>query len=105
MKDHEGATALDYAASERYSNIDRMLLDDHDANPNTQDLEARIPLTWAARNGHIETVQILVDDTDDVDHEGQYGITLLENAARYGHNDVIRFLAEQGASLTRRIRM
>jgi ankyrin repeat protein len=46
-----------------------------------------------------------VDDTDHVHHEGQYGMTLLEKAARYGNNDVIRFLAEQGASLTRGIRM
>ena len=54
----------------------------------------------AARNGHIEVVEYLLDHGAQVDAKGVFGGTGLHWAAINGHRQTVEFLISRGASLT-----
>jgi inorganic pyrophosphatase len=57
------------------------------------------PLTDAAQNGDIKTMQTLLDSGVDINGMDSAGRTALTTAALRGHIDVVKFLIEKGASL------
>jgi ankyrin repeat protein len=54
----------------------------------------------AARNGHTDVVEYLLDQGAKVDAKGVFGGTGLHWAAMHGHLDTVRFLVSRGASLS-----
>jgi ankyrin repeat protein len=57
------------------------------------------PLIYAAGYGHVEVVQMLLEDGANVDRAEEYGFTALHVAAANGHLDVCRLLLDWGATV------
>jgi ankyrin repeat protein len=53
----------------------------------------------AARNGHTEVVEYLLDHGAAIDAKGVFGATALHGAAINGHRNVVELLVTRGASL------
>jgi ankyrin repeat protein len=53
-------------------------------------------LTEAAKDGHLETVQYLIENGADIHADNDYA---LQWAAGNGHLDVVRYLVENGADI------
>ena len=65
-----------------------------------QDIDKCTALCWAARNGHIETVKLLLDRGANIEAMiGDTEETALSFAARSGHMQVVRLLLEKGANM------
>ena len=56
-----------------------------------------IRLVVAARKGHRDVVQQLLEAGADKESKGKYGATALMWAAENGHQDVVRELLQSGA--------
>ena len=54
-------------------------------------------LTWAAYNGHLETVRALIDARADVNLPNHRGHTALKLATRWGHTEIEALIEESGA--------
>ena len=67
------------------------------ANPNLTDEHGKTPLHCAARNGHVESMSLLLEAGADKDQANNQGATPLYIAAQKGHLDVVRHLVEVGA--------
>jgi ankyrin repeat protein len=114
-----GQTALMLAAVENHAPVVTMLLA-AGANPNARTVEytfqklvggaggiihdrpqgALTPLILAARQGALESAELLVDGGADIDaEEPQYGFTALQTAIFNGHYALARRLVEKGANL------
>ena len=66
------------------------------------DFDNRLPIHYAAKNGHIECIKVLLEygaDIHSADIENETPITL---AAFYGHTECVRYLLEQGANVNDR---
>ncbi|KAH8691253.1 ankyrin repeat-containing domain protein [Talaromyces proteolyticus] len=104
-------TGLHLAALFGLTNTIQALLEDgHD--PDAKDTGGRTPLLYAARSGHEEVVQLLLNGGADINAKGQgpgrdggnhyysyYDQTALMYAARNGHTVVVRLLLEKGADI------
>jgi ankyrin repeat protein len=58
---------------------------------NASDSEVDTPLMWAAEEGQIEAVQILLDYGVDINSKNKEGLTALHWAIRADHLDVLSF--------------
>ncbi|EAQ84384.1 hypothetical protein CHGG_08398 [Chaetomium globosum CBS 148.51] len=100
LGNQQGATALWVAAQQGHTEIAIMLLDKL-AQP-TVSLSGRQPIHQAAQNGHLKMVQLLVDWGSNIDcqipHRGALKITPLWLASHCGHDAIVEFLLEKGAS-------
>ncbi|MCC6796214.1 MAG: ankyrin repeat domain-containing protein [Candidatus Hydrogenedentes bacterium] len=67
--------------------------------------ETKNELIEAARNGHPETLQSLLDHGALIDAQDAQGMTALHHAAKNGHNGVVEVLVQNGANKTIRDRM
>ena len=67
----------------------------------TQDNEFRhrLAIHLAARNGHIEIVQLLLDHGTHVNAPGANDSTPLHEAALYQHLDIVKLLVDKGANI------
>ena len=65
-----------------------------------RDDSGRTPLSWAASNGHLEVVKLLVHDASvEVDsRDSEYGQTPLSWAAESGHLKVVELLAQEAGA-------
>jgi ankyrin repeat protein len=63
----------------------------------SSDVFRHTPLTFAARNGHVEVVQVLLEAGTNMDRSSASGWTALHVAARYERLDVCRLLLDWGA--------
>jgi ankyrin repeat protein len=74
---------------------------DAGANPNIQNERGRTILTWTAREGTEEAVEILLDAGADPDLRGDYPsgeeVTALMLAARHENKEVVEALLSAGA--------
>ena len=52
-------------------------------------------LRWAAYNGNLEVVKILIENGADIHANNDWA---LKEASFYGHSEVVKFLIENGAS-------
>jgi ankyrin repeat protein len=59
-------------------------------------------LEMACQEGHLEVVQILVDNGANVNDRGFLGFTPIRVAARNGHLEIVKYLAEKGAEIDAR---
>ena len=67
-------------------------------NPDARDARNNYTgIHWAARNGHLAIVRLLLEAGADKDAGKQNGITALQLASLYGHLGVVRLLLEAGA--------
>ena len=62
--------------------------------------DGRTPLHWAACNGHVAFVELLVAANAQINHRDSAGTTPLCYAARNGQLDVVRALLNAGADKT-----
>jgi len=92
----DGRTALHVASSHgRIAVI--MLLLEHGANVNAQDLYGYTPLHEAAKEGHTEVVQLLLKYGSNANVQKKDGWTALHLAAPRGYLQVVKVLLERGA--------
>jgi ankyrin repeat protein len=100
-RDNNGLTALHLAAFHgHYDAVHRLL--DNGANACKVDVSGWHALHMAAFNGHIAVVETLISTESNMkfmDYPDKDGCTPLLVAARQGKADVVRLLAEHGASL------
>jgi ankyrin repeat protein len=87
------ARAGDLAEMQRLVGHDPGLLD-------ARDIDARTPLMWASREGHVGVVRWLVDNGAGIDERCSWGCTALFFACNKGHASVVRMLVEKGADPT-----
>ena len=59
-------------------------------------------LSWAIKEGHEATINILLDEGADLESRDSYGRTPLSWAAEKGHKAFINMLLEKGADLESR---
>ena len=69
------------------------------ASLETRDGHSATPLHWAARNGRVDLVQVLLDQGANIDATDCNSGTALCWAARGGHADVVGLLIARGATL------
>ena len=70
-----------------------------DVNFNKTANPSCIPLTCAAKQGHLEAAQILIDSNADIEMTDDSHMTALMWAAENGHTDVVRLLLSKGADV------
>jgi ankyrin repeat protein len=102
--EHEGATALDFAAEGCADRLVARLLQ-RGADPNAHAVEADTPIIWAARNGCPETLRMLLARGARVEDQPRGGGTPLErlisvSAFHDGHLECARLLVRAGANTT-----
>ena len=61
-------------------------------------------LIYAAQQGHIDIVKLLLDNHADINAMSKLGQTALAQAAFHKHLDVVKLLLEHGAKLDERLR-
>ncbi|KAJ5903341.1 Pfs NACHT and ankyrin domain protein [Penicillium tannophilum] len=67
------------------------------------ELTTETPLSWAARDGKFEIVELLLlDKTVPVNDDQEGGMPALVGAIRSGHKDIARLLVESGADVNHR---
>lgn len=95
-----GESALALAAGEGRTQIVRALLE-AGANPNHLETISW-PLTNAARYGHVDVVELLLNYDAEPDSVDDTGETALHAAAAQGHEKIVELLIEAGANARQR---
>ena len=76
--------------------MDEQLMQQANAETDLKDNDGRIPLSWAAGQGHEAVVRLLVERDDvKVDSQDNSGQTPLSRAAAYGYETVVKLLVER----------
>ena len=68
-------------------------------NSNTAISAKDTDLHRAAKNGHAETVSLLLDNGADINAKNRDGQTALHVAAKYGHDAIVSLLLDNGADI------
>ncbi|KAK5637085.1 hypothetical protein RRF57_012797 [Xylaria bambusicola] len=80
--------------------VARLLLEEDAADlDSTDSIYGRTPLLWAARDGHLDIVQILLDRGANIDMDDNEGYSPLSWAAENGHVEVTKLLLDKGADM------
>jgi ankyrin repeat protein len=98
LRDENGYTALIIAAYENQPAAVDLLLKRH-ADPCATDLKGDNALMGVAFKGELDIAERLVGRCD-VNHRNKAGETAVMMAALFGHEDIIRLLAQRGADLS-----
>lgn len=94
--DHDGWTALHYAAFGGYTEICKFLLDQR-ANIDARAPNGATPLMLAARQGHFEAAKLLVWEIADPNLKTDLGASALGFAIRGKHAEIEKLLRVAGA--------
>ncbi|KAL8599445.1 hypothetical protein ACOMHN_066464 [Nucella lapillus] len=97
-QDHEGRTALLYAACNGHSDTAEQLIQ-HGADVNAQNEWGDTPLFCAVRNGHTDTSQVLIRHGADVNVHYEWGDTPLLCAVWHDLSDTAELLIRHGADV------
>ncbi len=95
------------AASRGRSEVVKLLLE-HGAKPNRHIglflvfTDVDTPISTAAENGYLESVQALIDGRADVNFKHQFGFSALHKAIVHSHLEVFNLLIENGADIHQR---
>lgn len=93
----ERTTALHLAARNGQLPVVRLLLQpQHHMDIDVQDMAGKTALYWAAGDGHLTTVEYLIEMNADIDIKTVNGWTPLHAAARAGRDEVLSLLLSQG---------
>ena len=93
IKDGEGWTLLHHACYRGWFEVVKMLVHQHDADPDDRNNFHCTPLHWAAFGGHCEIARYLVNELSCDPHaENKRGNTPLQIACWRGNLEVIEFL-------------
>ena len=95
--DIDGKTALHLAATAGHLSTVR-LLQERGAEANIQDHSRNLPIHYAARDGHIQVVEMLISDAN-ANFQGYSGRTVLNLGAMCGHESIVRLMLDQNAML------
>ena len=87
-----GWTALHYAAAIGNNEIVRLLLD-HSAYIDVESPNKTTPIMMAAREGHILTVKLLLDEGADATLKNELGMSAIDFAEKHEHRDIAEGLA------------
>ena len=76
-----------------------LLLDREERRPNIdyETTQGYTALSWAAKNGRVRTIEVLLDRGSEINRIARDGKTALLHAAMNGQNDSVRLLIERGA--------
>ena len=76
-----------------------LLLDREERRPNIdhETKQGYTALSWAAKNGRVRTIEVLLDRASEINRVARDGKTALLHAAMNGQNDAVRLLIERGA--------
>lgn len=66
---------------------------------NTLDEDGMTPIMWAAHNGHLDAIKLIVGRGGDVSMFDYLGLTALHHASRKGHIHVVTYLVNWGANV------
>ena len=82
--------------------LKRLVKAGHDVNQRGSGVGKWTPLMWAARKGHKDCVQYLMQNGAQLDLKDEYGWTALHRAANGGHLEVMKRLVEAGQDVNQR---
>ena len=76
-----------------------LILDREQRRPNIdhETTQGYTALSWAAKNGRVRTIEVLLDRDAQINRVAKDGKTALLHAAMNGQNDAVRLLIERGA--------
>jgi hypothetical protein len=95
-----GQTQLHHCVRKGLTSSVKRLLSIRNINVNVKnDWNGSTPLHWAAWNGHIEIVRLLLQNGAEVNAKDRWDRTPLHFAAYHGHVDILHLLVENGADL------
>lgn len=97
--DTEGHTAMHFAAKHNRPRDLQLLLLNGSSIDKTSTQKQRTPLHYAARFGHIKSVEILLRMGADINAVTKKGLTALIYAAKHGDFDMMKFLLDRGADV------
>ena len=95
--DHDGGTALIYAAQQGQVRMVELLLN-RGASIRKKAPDGRSAIFFAARRGNSEVVKLLLDRGQEADVRDDEGRTPLMYAAANGHSESVKLLLKRGAS-------
>ncbi|WP_265017735.1 MULTISPECIES: ankyrin repeat domain-containing protein [unclassified Wolbachia] len=94
-----GITLLYLAAKNGRINLVRYFIDEKRANVHEKTNNGQTPLHSAARNGHKDVVEALLEKGANIHEKDNNGYTPLHLAAYSGHKDVVEALLKKGANV------
>ena len=100
-KDKHSQTCLYYTVREGKYETSKYLIDECKLPINDKDIYGQNPIYYAARDGHLNLCELLVERGTDINLEDKYGQTCIFYAIREGHYDIVEFLIKHGANVNK----
>ena len=96
LENTKGAIPISWVAAMGNEAVLKILIEQYEVKPDSEDKWGRTPLAYAVKNGHEAVVKYLVERADvEVDQKNSAGRTPLSYAAENGHEAVMRYLMKR----------